>query len=201
MQPQSSAQRFKALLSAAALAALLALLLPAAAHAQPADTDGDGLPDAWEVQYSLNPKSAQGINGAAGDPDRDGLPNGDEFANLTHPRRADSDGDGLLDLWEVENLLNPLSAAGDDGANGDMDLDGLLNKDEMALGTDPYNWDTDNDVLPDGWEVGEGIEPKDNRGRNGPRGDANGDGESNLQKFSRFNEDFVHPAPRGNRIR
>lgn len=203
MQPNSSALRVKALLSSATLLILFTMLLvPAAARAQStADSDGDGLPDAWETQYNLNPNNANGIHGAAGDPDRDGLPNSDEFANGTNPRRADTDGDGLTDLWEVENLLNVQNASGDDGANGDPDLDGLINKDEMALGTDPYDWDTDNDSMPDGWEVTEGILPRDNRGRNGPKGDADGDGESNLNKFYRFNEDFVHPAPRGPRRR
>ena len=202
MQPNSSVLRFKAVLSSAALLALCALLLlPAAARAQAADSDGDGLPDAWEIQYTLNPNRAGGVNGAAGDPDRDGLVNGDEFANGTNPRRADTDGDGLTDLWEIESLLNAQSAAGDNGANGDPDLDGLVNKDEMKLGTDPYNWDSDSDAMPDGWEVGEGIQPKDNRGRNGPKGDANGDGESNLDRFYRFNDDFAPPAPRGRRGR
>ena len=137
----------------------------------PADTDGDGLPDAWEIQYNLNPNNGNGINGAMGDPDRDGLPNGDEYANGTNPRNADTDGDGLPDLWEVENLTDPLYGSGDFGANGDPDGDGLLNKDEMARGVDPLNWDTDGDGLPDGWEVGEGIKPNDNRGQNGPNGD------------------------------
>jgi hypothetical protein len=182
------------------LFAALVALVPAYAQTS-GDADGDGLPDAWEIQNRLNPNNAGGIHGAGGDPDRDGLPNGDEFANLTNPRRADTDGDGLNDLWEVENLVNPLSATGDNGADGDPDLDGLINKDEMARGADPYNWDSDNDVLPDGWEVVEGIKPNDNRGRNGPRGDANGDGESNLDRFYRFNEDFEHPAPRGRRGR
>jgi len=56
-------------------------------------------------------------------------------------------------------------------------------------------WDSDGDGLPDGWEVGEGIKPNDNRGRNGANGDANGDGEDNYDKFERLNDDFVPPKP------
>ena len=36
-----------------------------------ADTDGDGLPDAWELQFGTNPNSATGADGPAGDPDGD----------------------------------------------------------------------------------------------------------------------------------
>ena len=55
----------KTLLSALIPAFLIALILlvshPITAAAQPAlpppaDADGDGLPDAWETQYGLNPR-------------------------------------------------------------------------------------------------------------------------------------------------
>lgn len=50
------------------------------------DTDGDGLPDAWEATYGLDPASASGDDGADGDPDGDGKPNADEYRDGTHPR-------------------------------------------------------------------------------------------------------------------
>ncbi len=185
------------LLPSAALLVLCALLLalvPAHAQGGP-DQDGDGLPDAWETAHGLNPRIGHGINGAAGDPDHDGLSNIDEWANGTDPQNADTDGDGLPDQWEVENLTDPLRADGIHGANGDPDGDGLLNKDEMRLGTDPQNWDTDGDGLPDGYEVVEGLRPSDARGQNGARGVAAGGRETNLAKFQRLNEDFVPPGP------
>ncbi|MBN8456498.1 MAG: discoidin domain-containing protein [Verrucomicrobia bacterium] len=52
----------------------------------PADTDGDSLPDAWEIQYALNPTdngAAVQSQGEYGDPDADGIANFIEFINDT----------------------------------------------------------------------------------------------------------------------
>lgn len=46
---------------------------------QTADSDGDGMPDWWESLYNLNPFSAEGKDGAGGDPDLDGLSNYAEY--------------------------------------------------------------------------------------------------------------------------
>ncbi|HTV01725.1 MAG TPA: hypothetical protein VMF13_14355 [Luteitalea sp.] len=56
---------------------------PAAA---PVDADSDGLPDAWERDFGLDPSSASGADGANGDPDGDGRTNAAEHAAGTHPR-------------------------------------------------------------------------------------------------------------------
>lgn len=50
------------------------------------DTDGDGIPNAWETYYSLDPN----VNDAADDPDDDGMSNLDEYIARTNPKRADS---------------------------------------------------------------------------------------------------------------
>jgi RHS repeat-associated protein len=58
----------------------------AARSAADMDADGDGLPDAWEVNFGLSAASGQGDDGASGDPDRDGANNAAELAAGTHPR-------------------------------------------------------------------------------------------------------------------
>lgn len=111
---------------------------------QTADSDGDGMPDWWEVIYSLDPNSATGVNGADGDPDSDGLSNLYEYLGDTDPRKADTDGDAVLDLDE------------------DIDGDGLSNREELyTYGTDPVSSDTDDDGIDDATELACGVDPLD----------------------------------------
>ncbi len=71
------------------------------------DTDGDGIPDAWEVAHGLNPNNP--ID-AFEDPDRDDLTNLQEFQHGTDPHKADTDGDGIPDGLEVAEGTNPLDS-------------------------------------------------------------------------------------------
>jgi hypothetical protein len=75
------------------------------------DSDGDGLPDAWEMRYGLNPASAVGDDGASGDPDGDGLTNAEEYAAGTHPRGTDpgyfAEGVNTTFFDTTFSLLNP----------------------------------------------------------------------------------------------
>src|SRR5262249_33373812 len=50
------------------------------------DSDGDGLPDAWEIAHGLNPS----FNDAAFDQDGDGLSNAQEYLTATDPNNATS---------------------------------------------------------------------------------------------------------------
>lgn len=62
------------------------------------DSDGDGLPDAWETAHGLDPESSAGLHGAAGDLDGDGQANLSEYLAGTAPNNAAS----RLAIIEVE---------------------------------------------------------------------------------------------------
>jgi len=62
------------------------------------DTDGDGIPDAWESSHGLDPTNSAD---AAKDPDGDGLTNLQEYLHGTNPAAKDSDGDGWNDYKEI----------------------------------------------------------------------------------------------------
>ncbi len=98
-----------------------------------ADSDGDGLTDAEELQLGLNPNNPAD---ALLDLDRDGLNAREEFQAGTDPRNADSDGDGLSDGDEVRCVrggfcTNPLLA--------DTDGDGLRDALEITTGSNPLD--------------------------------------------------------------
>ena len=87
-----------------------------------ADTDGDGLPDSWEIRYGLNY-----LDGGFGG---------------TTASSVDLDGDGRLDyVYNIADFVN--------GAWGDPDNDGLNNRAEWLAGTNPFEFDTDGDGLGD----------------------------------------------------
>jgi len=69
------------------------------------DSDGDGLPDSWEIQHFGNLATADGTT----DTDGDGLLDKDEYTYKTDPNNKDTDGDGDSDGDEVRYGTNPLS--------------------------------------------------------------------------------------------
>ncbi len=58
------------------------------------DTDNDGMPDSFEIQYGLNPNDP---NDASAHNDGDGLTNLEEYLAGTNPLLTDTDGDSLAD--------------------------------------------------------------------------------------------------------
>jgi IPT/TIG domain/Bacterial TSP3 repeat len=74
------------------------------------DSDGDGMPDAWETAHGLNPNDP---GDAYLDPDGDGLANVEEYRHGTDPQNADTDGGGESDGSEVDNGRDPTNP-GDD---------------------------------------------------------------------------------------
>jgi hypothetical protein len=92
------------------------------------DSDGDGLPDDWELAHGLDPNNPVD---ALDDPDQDGLTTLAEYQGGTDPFNPDSDGDGLSDGQEVAARTNPLLA--------DTDGDGLRDGLEVRTGSDPLD--------------------------------------------------------------
>ncbi len=66
------------------------------------DIDGDGLPNDWEIENGLDAGSAEGDDGAQGDPDNDGFTNLEEFQNDTDPQVDESQVDGETTEGEGE---------------------------------------------------------------------------------------------------
>jgi hypothetical protein len=82
-------------------------LLRLAVGSDLADSDGDGMTDAYELANGFDPHDPAD---AAGDTDGDGLTNLQEFQRGTNPRQRDSDGDGISDGLEVQIGTDPLDA-------------------------------------------------------------------------------------------
>lgn len=111
------------------------------------DSDSDGLPDKWEIDYGLDPNSSENNNGANGDPDNDLLSNIDELRFATDPTNPDSDYDLIYDGLEVHVYFTIPS-------NPDTDLDTLIDGEEIVSGADgfvtnPLDNDSDDDGLND----------------------------------------------------
>ena len=118
------------------------------------DSDGDSIPDGYELQYFPGDLTQLG----PGDFDGDGVNDPDEYIDGTDPTEADADNDGSNDGQE--------KAAGTDPLNADSDGDGLLDGaetntgtlvDASDTGTDPLDFDSDDDSIGDGTEVAVGL--------------------------------------------
>lgn len=161
------------------------------------DSDGDGLPDSWELLYwagndpnQNNPNDDsdddtlsnfdefyRGLDPSSGDSDNDGLDDQEEIQIGTDPLNTDSDNDGITDGWEMNNGGNPADS-GDAGL--DTDGDGLTNLEEFLAGTDPNSADSDSDGMPDAWEIQYTLDPTD---PNDATDDPDGDSYSNIVEY------------------
>ncbi|NQE04836.1 hypothetical protein C5S32_03100 [ANME-1 cluster archaeon GoMg1] len=84
----------------------------------PLDTDGDGIPDRWEVDHELNPYDPSGANL---DYNYDNLTNLEEYKKRWDPWDKDTDGDGISNYAEYTGLFGFVS----DPLEKDTDDDGL----------------------------------------------------------------------------
>jgi Bacterial TSP3 repeat len=138
------------------------------------DTDGDTLPDGFEVlSPHLNPLV---YNNPNLDFDADGMSDSYEaiygFNPDVNDSALDGDGDGLTTAAE--------GVYGTDPADPDTDSDELTDLEEQQHGTDPWTWDTDSDELPDKWELDYNLNPLI---ANDPLSDTDADGLGLYQEY------------------
>lgn len=112
------------------------------------DTDGDGLPNAWEIAHGFNPSDPSDSS----DPDGDGFTNFEEYQQGLDPRDPDTDQDGLVDGHDGIMPIGLFPSGVDH--NGDGFADG-----ESDFGCDPLRDDSDHDGMKDGAEVRLGLDP------------------------------------------
>lgn len=94
------------------------------------DSDGDSMPDGWEVRENLDP--ADPVD-ADGDLDGDGLSNLEEQRQGASASSPDSDNDGMPDGWEAVVFGGATNGV----ASGDEDSDGWNNLTEYVRGGSP----------------------------------------------------------------
>jgi hypothetical protein len=109
------------------------------------DSDGDGIPDEWEILMGYDPfnpdSNGNGTLDGDEDFDGDGVPNRWEFVIGTDPRLVDSLGRGQPD------------------GTLDSDNDGLPDWMEAQAGTNRFAADTDGDGFDDATEIASGMDP------------------------------------------
>ncbi|MFA5862826.1 MAG: hypothetical protein WDA16_14130, partial [Candidatus Thermoplasmatota archaeon] len=150
-----------------------------------ADSDGDTLPDAWEVRWA---RVAGGASRSCPDPlvadaARDcigkGLSLAEDLAAGTNPHLHDSDGDGIEDATELRLAMDPLKDDADADPFGDAltnrmrallgaradrfdtACSGMSDAEKARRGLDPARASTGGSGVPDGWAVHYDLDPAD----------------------------------------
>ncbi len=125
------------------------------------DSDGDGLPDAWEQIYF--PTDLTKLS-STGDYDKDGVTDLQENQRTSDPTKPDTDGDGLSDLVETgTGVFVSKTDTGSNPSKADSDGDGLTDPAEVNANpaTNPNKADTDGDGYSDPDEIAWGTNPTD----------------------------------------
>ena len=125
------------------------------------DTDGDGMPDTYELA-NTDPPSSTALN-PGDDLEPDGLTNIEEYNLGTNPNDPDTDDDTLIDGDELAGAglrppTDPLNADSDnDGLNDGVETNTGTYVSDTDTGTDPTVADCDGDGLVDGVETNTGT--------------------------------------------
>ncbi len=166
---------------------------PRTAYTHPGskDTDGDLIPDGWELYVGLNPNN---VKDGAADSDGDGLKNFMEWANTLDPLGS------VSNLWPLKKWpTDPgvlVAPPPNDPHPKDTDWDGLSDGQEFSIQmsaisgnpedtntievlSNPAAYDSDGDMLPDGWELYGGTQV----GVGDSGGDYDGDGLANWREY------------------
>jgi hypothetical protein len=93
------------------------------------DTDGDGMPDPWEITYSFNHQNG---GDASGDADSDGLTNLEEYRAGTNPRDAQ-------DFLKIESI------------ESEMAVNGTTRVSFLAVSNRTYTIEYRDSLLPGAW--------------------------------------------------
>ncbi len=117
------------------------------------DSDGDGMPDEWELLYGLNPEDP---SDAVLDGDNDGLNNLEEHGTRTVPTDPDTDDDTTKDGDDVDPLLDSVIvmqfthyAMNDPGDMGtEVDVYFKISLNGVELTSDIIYYDTDEGEIP-----------------------------------------------------
>ncbi len=165
-----------------ALASLLVVFSLMVAVATPAgayyyDSDGDGLPDFYEIKHGIHGE----VTDEGNDWDGDGLLDTQEDVNRngivdvgeTDPANWDTDGDGISDgieglvdsTQDQDTLINALDLDSDGDfipdAVEDANGNGVWEPQSPFFETNALDADSDDDLLIDGWESMWGTDPLD----------------------------------------
>lgn len=136
------------------------------------DSDGDGIPDEWEIAHGLNPLVAD----ADADADGDGYTNLEEYNAGTNPNVPD----GAFKSIAVSLAFLADLHIESNGAGIEPPVEVWLVSDRFLADTIGISPDTDGDGMRDDWEIAHGLNPLV------PDGDADpdGDGYTNIEEYN-----------------
>jgi len=117
-------------------------IIPVLSRAAGWDTDGDGMPNAWESWYGTNPTVADDPNG---DRDSDGYKDLEEYLvwiydpNSIH-HAGDASGNDAVGFEDLSRLAASWSGTGKTWADGDYNGNGTVDFTDLSILSSNWNW-------------------------------------------------------------